>query len=217
MLTPWKALLLPLAGVLAFCLIGAIIGASIGLIAPDYYRTVVHNSDAPSFDPLQVGVGLGMTQGASAGAVIGLAALAIMAWRDIRRIKLGQESIDSSSKIPKSGKLAKWLFFALGISCLMLFTIVLSGAVFVVGAIVGESGNYRRSSDRFTERVQRILSEENLGDLEVIPTSQGQVQLIGSVESAALRTDLETQLVREFGVDEAAFIISNVNVRPAVE
>ena len=43
--------------------LGAGIGAALGAMVPSYYRSVFSAGDDPSFDPLSVGIGLGLTQG----------------------------------------------------------------------------------------------------------------------------------------------------------
>lgn len=55
----------------AFALGGGAMGYALGQLAPSYYRSVFHGGDAPSFDPVQVGIGLGVTQGLFAGLVVG--------------------------------------------------------------------------------------------------------------------------------------------------
>jgi hypothetical protein len=49
---------------------GACIGALLGAVAPDYYRTVF-SSASPGFNPLHVGFGLGLSQGLIVGLIVG--------------------------------------------------------------------------------------------------------------------------------------------------
>ena len=51
-------------------LVGAGIGGFLGRAAPGYYRTVFRAS-GPEFDPVEVGLGLGLTQGLAAGLLVG--------------------------------------------------------------------------------------------------------------------------------------------------
>ena len=46
---------------------GTLIGCLLGALVPDYYRTVFDLRDDPTFSPVQVGIGLGFTQGRVAG------------------------------------------------------------------------------------------------------------------------------------------------------
>ena len=56
---------------------GALIGAAIGVVAPGYYRSVIRHGDSPDFDALQVGIGLGATQGIVLGVVAAIAVLGL--------------------------------------------------------------------------------------------------------------------------------------------
>ncbi|RYG26399.1 hypothetical protein EON82_03500 [bacterium] len=49
--------------------IGAGVGALLGKVAPSYYRFVFEAESDPSFDPVGVGFGLGLTQGLIGGAL----------------------------------------------------------------------------------------------------------------------------------------------------
>src|SRR5262245_925750 len=59
------------AGGLAFAIAGGLIGSTIARSMPGYYRAVFPGGDRPDFEPVQVGVGLGITQGFIAGLVVG--------------------------------------------------------------------------------------------------------------------------------------------------
>lgn len=51
---------------------GAAVGWMLGRYQPGYYRFVFPRSvDRPDFDPVAVGVGLGVTQGLAAGLIVG--------------------------------------------------------------------------------------------------------------------------------------------------
>ena len=80
-----KALTIVFGAALVFALIGTLIGAALGTLCPDYYRTVFRSGDSPEFDPLQVGIGLGITQGIAAGTVIGIVILGVLAWAEVRK------------------------------------------------------------------------------------------------------------------------------------
>lgn len=57
-------------------LLGLILGGLLGSVAPDYYRAVFGN---PNLNPLQVGAGLGLTQGLGTGIVVGCVVLLAVA------------------------------------------------------------------------------------------------------------------------------------------
>ncbi len=56
----------------AFACVGCAMGAVIGALAPEYYRAVFRGGESPDFNPLQVGAGLGATQGAASGMAISI-------------------------------------------------------------------------------------------------------------------------------------------------
>jgi len=64
--------------------IGGGIGYALGKLAPGYYRSVFVGGNEPSFDPVAVGIGQGVTQGAAGGIVVGLALVVLFIWRDVR-------------------------------------------------------------------------------------------------------------------------------------
>jgi len=70
----------------AFGLVGAGAGYLLGLVAPDYYRTVFRMPPEIAIDPAQAGLGLGVTQGLAAGLIIGLVIVVTIAWYDSRTI-----------------------------------------------------------------------------------------------------------------------------------
>ncbi len=70
---------------LAFALGGTLIGYILAVTIPGYYRAVYRSGDEPWFDPLQVGVGLGATQGLICGLVVGAAVVLAVAWYNSRR------------------------------------------------------------------------------------------------------------------------------------
>jgi hypothetical protein len=65
--------------------IGLCLGTLLGYLLPDYYRSVVVGGHLPSFDPLAVGIGLGLSQGCMAGAACGVALAGLQFWFRQRR------------------------------------------------------------------------------------------------------------------------------------
>lgn len=74
-------------GISAFvcALVGMLIGLTLGINAPGYYRTVFRGGNSPDFNPEQVGIGLGLTQGVIAGLVIGCVVVLAVSWHNSRR------------------------------------------------------------------------------------------------------------------------------------
>ncbi len=65
-------------------LLGGIFGSVIGALAPGYYRAVIRNSDAIDFDPVQVGLGMGISQGFVGGLAVGVVIVAMYCWMRMR-------------------------------------------------------------------------------------------------------------------------------------
>jgi hypothetical protein len=69
---------------MAFAVAGGLIGSTLARSMPGYYRAVFPGGERPDFDPVQVGIGLGTTQGLVAGLVVGsvvVLAVALAGWR----------------------------------------------------------------------------------------------------------------------------------------
>lgn len=62
-MTAKKALVIVVLWGVTFASIGGVIGATLGTVAPDYYRSIFRDGHSPHFNPFQVGLGLGVTQG----------------------------------------------------------------------------------------------------------------------------------------------------------
>jgi hypothetical protein len=79
-----EAIALVLGCVIAFTLLGAGTGYALGTVAPGYYRSVFEGGQDPNFDPVDVGIGLGSSQGLLGGAVIGVLLASVLLLRDRR-------------------------------------------------------------------------------------------------------------------------------------
>ena len=79
-------------------LIGAGLGLTLGTFSPGYYRTVFRYGNSDNFNPVEVGVGLGLSQGVIAGLVVGCVVVLAVAWYESRR-----DSILRSAAGPNPG------------------------------------------------------------------------------------------------------------------
>ena len=71
-------------------LLGAVVGSLLGVFWPGYYRSVISGGDSPEFDPVAVGLGLGLSQGTVAGGLAGLILAAMYYWYQLRILKHGK-------------------------------------------------------------------------------------------------------------------------------
>ncbi len=72
--------------VLACMLIGAVIGGAAGFVIGAYtpQALAMQFRLGNNFDPVQIGVGLGIPQGLMLGAAVGVALVGILSWREVR-------------------------------------------------------------------------------------------------------------------------------------
>lgn len=79
-----KAVLFVLGMAAGGAFLGLALGAFLGAFVPEYYRSVFSRGDSPEFNPLAVGIGLGLTQGAGFGAVVGSVLIAAFYWYKVK-------------------------------------------------------------------------------------------------------------------------------------
>jgi hypothetical protein len=64
---------------------GGLLGYGLGVLVPGYYRGVYRDGRGPEFDPVAVGLGLGVAQGAICGVLVGATVVLAVAWYNSRR------------------------------------------------------------------------------------------------------------------------------------
>ncbi len=79
-----KAVLMIVASVVIFTMLGGAVGFGLGRFAPNYYRTIARAGGDPGFDPLSFGIGQGVTQGLTAGIAVGVVLAVVLAWLESR-------------------------------------------------------------------------------------------------------------------------------------
>lgn len=84
---------------LAFTLLGGLVGHALGNFAPGYYRAVFEDGHSPFFNPAQVGLGLGITQGMTSGAIIGVVLVVVQGYFALRR-EAAAKSTETSAYTP---------------------------------------------------------------------------------------------------------------------
>ena len=84
-MTVLRGFLIIVVSGIGFAPAGGLIGYALGRVAPAYYRGVFRRGEAPDFDPVQVGLGLGMTQGLIAGLLVGSVVVLAVALSGPRR------------------------------------------------------------------------------------------------------------------------------------
>lgn len=207
-MTARSALITVLVWSITFACVGAVIGATIGTVAPEYYRSVFRYGDLPNFNPLQVGIGLGATQGVASGIAISIAVLAILAWRDIRAARPEAEK-DCPNKAHPS---RSWTVHALWSVVTATSVILVAAVTFVLGGIIGQQQLYQSWTDRKLDKLATILESGKFEGVEADYSSAAQVYLTGTIKDSVTRDALRNQLVGTFGTEEADEMIWRVDV-----
>ncbi len=83
-MTVLRGFVITMASCLGFSGLGALAGYVLAVLAPDYYRAVLHIRPEVVFNPVQVGLGLGLTEGAAVGLILGVVIVITVAWYDSR-------------------------------------------------------------------------------------------------------------------------------------
>jgi hypothetical protein len=63
-----------------FAVVGTAVGCALGIFLPGYYRGMLIGGRHPDFDPVDVGIGLGCSQGLILGVLVGAAAVIASIW-----------------------------------------------------------------------------------------------------------------------------------------
>ena len=93
----FKALATVVGSALGFGVAGTGIGYFLGAYTPNFYRQTFPIRDAESFDPLEIGIALGLINGLIWGLVIGILTVGIIAWKE-SRLAL-KSKVDTPAKI----------------------------------------------------------------------------------------------------------------------
>ncbi|MBS0267291.1 MAG: hypothetical protein JSS02_35530 [Planctomycetes bacterium] len=206
---------LALSTLVACTLLGAAGGAGLGLaiakFAPGYYHTVFANPDHPRFDPTEIGLGLGLTQGTLLGLGVGLVLVTLACWRAIRRDRsTSPNSAPPPAALP--GKAARILRFS--IACLALGLALTCGLV--VGLVLGNSQTYHlRYLEERAALATLIADDPAFAGIHFDERSDGGVFLMGTVSNADDQARLHEITRRALGERRAKQAFYDVEIRPA--
>lgn len=84
-MTVAKAFLIIILSALTVAFAGGLVGYTLAIAVPSYYRTVFRSGNEPWFDPKEVGIGLGVTEGGMCGLGVGAVVVLAVAWYNSRR------------------------------------------------------------------------------------------------------------------------------------
>lgn len=191
--------------------VGTAIGYGLGRFNPGYYRAVYVNGKDPEFDPIAVGVGLGLTQGTAAGVVIGLALVALLCWQDIRLSR----AAEPASRGGRSGDRTWGLLLVSGLLAGMAVSCAGGCAL---GTALGDLwGKHRRFAEQ-AEAVKPVLSADpafKAVHVEDGHSGTGRLLLYGHVPTQADLDRLQDRLTRVLGEAGAKYAVRGVDVQAA--
>lgn len=79
-----KALATVVGTAVGFGAAGMALGVFLGKVAPGFFRQMLPLRDPASFNPVELGIGLGLTNGLGWGLVVGVLLVTIIAWKETR-------------------------------------------------------------------------------------------------------------------------------------
>ena len=184
------------------------IGAVLGTTAPGYYRSVFRNGDSPDFNPIQVGIGLGATQGIASGVVLSIVVFAFIVWRDLRTTR----PTTRGTATDEMARSRLWTIHALWCVGTILSGILIGTVAFLLGGIIGQQQLYQSWTDRKLKTIATILESSEFVGVQANFSSAAQVYLTGTVNDDATHDTLHDRLITAFGIDEADEMIWRVDV-----
>lgn len=210
-MTIQRAIATIIACTVLLAMIGVSIGYGVGTIAPEYYRSVFRVGRDPAFQPSQVGVGLGLTQGTAGGVFVGLALVALFCWRDIRIQAKSSPVLPPADRPISSGAVAKWLLLTTGLLLALGFFFM---AGVGVGGLLGEMGAYHRQYVEEREAIAPALVDDSgFSRIEIREYSGGGAYLMGEVPAPEDLERLRKAVVRALGEARAKEALRPVHVR----
>ena len=188
---------------------GAAIGYSLGRFAPFYYRGVFRAGGSPDFNPVQVGFGLGLTQGLIAGLIVGAAVVLAKALSGFQRFEKGRLRLDDEvGQPPIKGCLINVVIF------LVSSAIALSIGL-IIGALGGEYGcKARRFHDEKAIIVPVLARDPSTSTINIeMFTGDGTAMLYGEVATKEDLDRLRSRMTTLFGEPRVKDIMYGVSAR----
>ncbi|HUT11551.1 MAG TPA: hypothetical protein VMY42_13705 [Thermoguttaceae bacterium] len=95
-MTLFKALATVVGTAIGFGIAGTGIGAFLGNFTPGFFRHLFPLRDLENFNPLELGIGLGLVNGLIWGLVIGVLVVGIVSWKETRMSRKDQRGGDQA-------------------------------------------------------------------------------------------------------------------------
>jgi hypothetical protein len=196
---------------LGFGLAGGLLGLTLGVGAPSYYRGVFRAADDPHFNPVHVGLGLGISQGVICGAIVG--SVIVLAMALSRPSRPRGEVVDPSAAHATSSRPQSTVMRRPLILVTLVAAAACAGAIgFAAGAVVGALQLYQQLTDAKLAKIRPVLREPQFAGITAEYSSAAQVYLVGKVESEQAYKALEDKMRFLFGDDESRLMLEHVEV-----
>lgn len=199
-----KALLIIVGCGVAFAATGSVMGFTMGLIAPWYYRSGSLDGLAPDFSAVRIGLGLGFLQGAVLGTIVGCVAILAPVAKAAQEARSPREW--SSWDPPSPPLVPAWVVRG-GLALGFVMAVALAVAV---GFILGEIRAKARAAETKLARLLPVLAEARFRDVQALVCWHDEVEIDGRVASAEDRRALHARFRSLFGDDEALELIESV-------
>jgi hypothetical protein len=171
---------------------GGAIGYALARLTPSYYRSVFPGGESPAFDPVQVCIGLGVSQGLIAGLVVGsIVVLAV----GFFRASIAQKGSEQGDGVFRRLTRIGGTLLALGL-CL--------GSGLVIGLTRGTRDTYHLLYLEERAAIAPVIaSDPAFARVEVGERSNGGVELVGGVPTPRDLDRLRGLIVRRLGEHRA--------------
>lgn len=206
-----RGLVIIVACGMGFGAAGGLLGLALGVGAPAYYRGVFGRGNEPSFSPVQVGLGLGTTQGLIIGVAVG-AVVVIAGSMENRFIHKADLDEIAVGRADRDRPRPSWIRRVLALLVVLAATGAGGAVGFVIGAVVGQVELYGLIAEAKAAKVRPVLGELKLTGIRIEPSSVGDIFLWGQVGSPRARAALEGRMRCLFGEDQARSMMQGVEV-----
>jgi hypothetical protein len=192
--------------------VGTSIGFGLGKFSPGYYRAVCRNGYEAGFDPVSVGVGLGLTQGITGGIIVGLATVALLCWRETNMARASSTPLEPADKQASKRLSTRQFLWTIGMLIAFGFCLV---AAWMGGFVMGDLSACERECARQRNAMRRVLRADPAFSSVIVgeECDDGWIIVGGSVKTQDDHSRLREQLTRAVGKERADYAVGFVQVK----
>jgi hypothetical protein len=211
--TVWRAFIVVIGFGAGFSVLGGALGSLIGRLTPTYYRTVFAIGRHEAFDPVEMGIGLGLNQGWGVGLVVGLVVVGVFAWKDYWLDKVALAVAPHVVRRPERTSALQVLVIVLGIFASMFSWLVGMFFGFYDGRLYADQEQDRQRVKYLVE----MLDQDGFEQIDISKEARRDIKLIGTVPNPETFDELREQMEREFGTRAVDSMLRGVRVEERKE